>query len=1343
MSTKSEATFTSVACGYGACRLKTFAVTSDGTLCCFGASCIMERLVSLEATHGNAISVTEAYVAVAGSSSIVRLFDPSTLEYRSTMPFPPPFGSANEPNEVCSNILHPDEPHRYPAVIAVRVTGSHVIVLYSDRGLFIYDVSDTQNVQVERSFMYHSGCIRDLKIAGRVRGLSAKGKLVYFADEGRRPSAKSDVVPNGTFVTCSDDNTMRLWHLELHKQAKSSSRFSSSDGSEATDFPAWKNPFSQEMLRVVYHDHERDFTDEESVVLGGTCSCNEVADIHSPLKDHGPVNGLRAVAVHPDQTQIAAGDKEGNITILQLPKLSEVRDIGAHNTEVHCIAFSGVEADSNQSGAVGSKSCLMASGGRDRLVHVYDCSKDHSILSTLDNHSGAVTSLQFTRDGKKLLSCGADKNIVFSEVRSDGKVSRYNSVPFAGGKIFDMTVTSDSEFLVTSCNNRLDIHSISSCKQVKSHHVGEQHRIDVCPANFCIAMSGSLSDKTIHIVDLATGETLADATGHGEAITAVKFTPDCRRLVSTSSDGCIFVWRLSEEIQNAIKSRLPRVTEFQAPNPVPPPAKAEPVHQETLLPPPAPPIPAPKQLRTPQQQPNPVKPQVFKAVLTSKKLSDNHMEGAAAALPAQAHGKKSDAKESKGWKSKAAAAVPGPMTKIPMENWMRTRESAKKTVHVDGGDGELGAHTVAEEATVQLSIDRSQTPDWAKTVKPNEATKAARKSPSNIDNHRQKAGDKWGKRAAPVPFQRESLDDVSSDGRDMDDDDDDEDEAAAPLYIRQQGGEVYQVDTPRSKEGTPPSNLAGRASDSGVENVMNLSVGNLDINAHGTNLTSSSLALEREQLEKRKKQIETANAVATMNSRLLQLGLLKLQKSQPDDASKSGGEDTGEQEQGDQTDAGAVNTGAACVQREVAASAEISQPVTSAMHSDSEISDEDSAELEATTLTPISRAGIPEEMLQSINVPLTRSADTSCDEQHSDRFGKGEHDVAEEEIEPKLVIRAPTVTDSIPNFQAVNQSMSAFTQGFAVKNVEQRGVSESTATLKVLGQVDQSLSAFSSGYAESVADSRKPEASRSINPTTTSLSAFTTGYVESNHPRVDESLSACTSGFRVENADNPGSSNPRQSVDFATGVGVSMSSFTSGYANADNLKGVGVNQSISLASVSASLSNFTSGYNTDDASSARSAPVSSSNKDSIERPSVQGDNVAASLSTFTCGYGRTPAMEQIASPVTENISDGVVQRGVVMESLSVFTAGYEAVNESESSQKVSAVSPVETKPDTNNNSSQVFDAAKVDQSLSCFTAGYEVGAKAPAASSSARDATTGSAEPQLSVSESGTDFART
>jgi WD40 repeat protein len=103
---------------------------------------------------------------------------------------------------------------------------------------------------------------------------------------------------------------------------------------------------------------------------------------------------------------------------------------------------------------------------------------------------------------------------------------------------------------------------MSTGKVIKAHAIGEQHRIDICPANYCVAMSGSLSDKTIHIVDLDSGKKLAHGTGHGEVITAIKFTPACRRLVSASSDGCIFVWRLAEELQSAIKARLQHVTEL-------------------------------------------------------------------------------------------------------------------------------------------------------------------------------------------------------------------------------------------------------------------------------------------------------------------------------------------------------------------------------------------------------------------------------------------------------------------------------------------------------------------------------------------------------------------------------------------------------------------------------------------------------------------------------------------------------------------------------------------------------------------------------------------------------------
>lgn len=1248
MAAKTDATFTGVACGYGACRLKTFAVTSDGTLCCFGASCIMERLVSLEAAHGSAISVTEAYVAVAGSSSIVRLFDPSTLEYRATMPFPPPLGKANEPNDASSNILHPDEPHRYPSVLAVRVTGSHVIVLYSDRSLFIYDVSDTQNACVERSFLCHSGCIRDLQIAGRVRGVNAKGKLVYVADDGRRAGATAEIVPNGTFVTCSDDNTMRLWHLDLHKQQSrsSSGRFSgrlSETGSDAS--AVWKNPFSQEMLWITYHDDERDFAAEKCVVLGGTCSFDRLCDIHSPPADHGlQANGLCTVGIHPQQTQLVAGDKNGNLTVLQLPSaLHATRDIQVHNAEVHCVAFNGgLDAEgpdhcsSLSSSSSSSSPCWMATGGSDRLVRVFDCRKAYAVVATLDHHhSSAVTTLRFTPDGKKLLSCGADKTVMVSEIDPDGHVTRLSSInASAGSKVLDMAVTSNNEFLITTCNNRLAIHSLSTGQTVASHNVGEQHRIDVCPANAHVAMSGSQSDKTIRVVDMATGETLADATGHGEAVTAVKFTPDCRRLVSASSDGCIFVWRLPEAIQSAIKAKLPRISE-PGPGPLPVPpilTTLEPTHESQqsalLVPPPAPPVPVLKALRGPPHDSE-------LSVLTAKTTLGASALGptvTTASLP-----RKSVGKEAKSWKSKVATPAPGPMAKTPMEDWMRTRASAKKTVHVEGdasdNDGTLEPQ-VADDG-VHLAIDRSQTPDWAKTVKILSETKETASM-----EERRLAGAKWEQQADPQLFQRESIDvgdadesepiesGLSSDSDRIRDDDDDEAEADDLLFIRQQSGEVHQLDIPHSKEIARVGGGRRGSVAQDEQNVMNLSVGSLlDLQARGGVATSHSLALEREQLERRKKQIDTANAVAAMNTKLLQLGLLKPNRSSLEGAgnreSDSGSRPTLRASVGAETDVGPTGD----------SRPSSDNPRVELSSSDGGGRVDAQVDLPATT-TPSRRADIPEELLQSIDIaviPRVRGNNVSIDGLEQRHLGSA-------------------------NSVRVDASLSAFTTGFHVPTPGGRlAISHESVDVTAAAAVHASISSFTTGYTSRVdeTDSVGIRHSGSLPPVSASLSAFTPGYSIDNHRvraehsplPVDTSLSSFTSGFRAaDESSRREAAASRTSIDVTSaGVNASISAFTTGYSNSVALGDAGGSESSSLSSVRASLSTFTSGYQSV-ASSTIASPINESSGG--QRPI---DDVSASLSVFTGGYDT----QQRANEPTRQSFDASTG-----QSLSSFTSGY-------------------------------------------------------------------------------------
>ncbi|RLN48132.1 hypothetical protein BBJ28_00001785 [Nothophytophthora sp. Chile5] len=1285
ISAKTSATFTDVGCGYGACKLKTFAVTADGTLCCFGASGIMERLVSLEATCGNSLSVTESYVAVGGSSAIVRLFDPLTLEYRATLPFPPAFGTANEsPTSatIAMNELHPDEPRRYPAVIAVRITGSHAIALYSDRSIFIYDTANPEAVTVERSFLFHSGGIRDLQVVGQLRGVNAKGRLVYHG--GDAPSeAAAGTIPNGTFVTCSDDNTVRLWHLELHRRPVKSSRFDPSSGSvERLGYEPWKNPYSQEMLRVIYNDQETEFANEHAVVLGGTCSHEARNEVHSPAKNHQRVNGLRTVAIRSDQKQIAAGDREGNIMLASLSLGAPVVHIGAHSSEVQCLVYSGL---GGETGAADARN-FMASGGKDQLVHVYDCGKGHAVLSTLENHSAAVTAVAFTRNGKKLLSCGADKNVAISDISPEAKLMRSRLVPVAGGKVFDMVLASDSDSIVTACGNRLDILSANTGKHIQTLHVGEQHHIALCPADHCVAMSGSLSERTIHVVDISTGETLATGTGHGEAITAIKFTPDCRRLLSASGDGCIFVWRLSEEIQSEIKAKLPRVKETQGPTPAPP-ARTDNALMAPALPPPAPPLSAPRSTHITDQN------------TTTTMVNDADAEAKKRSIAA---GRSESKKSPRDWKGRGVA-VPGPMADIPMDDWMRTRETAKPTIHVvdDGPSGqiiELEAAEVREhDGGVALSIDRSQTPDWARTVLPAaEAGHPAKIPPlEEVALHQNVfVGEKWSNRVAsslPVESKQEAVqaaEDRNNGGEQAS-------RTTKSQLSSQREGDCTPLSAPSQAivvsdaEGTPPTQF---------EEDERVS---LSVNILGNNTAiSTSLALEREQLEKRRKQIDTAKAVAAMNTRLSQLGLLKSQhKSGPQQNPEiksslsppkwqQTARSTFDREANSSSDSSSGSSDVHDTKPDAASSLEGLTKVTDAIAQDS-------------------HPDIPIEMFESIEFPPPSAIDAevkvlptedphpSTTEQRQDsRWQRNSAAASAEDlsrtVEFEYAASSSDAGEDAASGGLVDEALDAATSELT-----------SASLVPASKQVAASLSTLTAGYEASGMEATQTKQHDDV--IARNLSGKTPDF------DVAASLSAFTSGFEASpERPKAGDGAGQGPLEPSNAVASSMSAFTSGYSNKQSSSG---GESASVFAPGSSTATDTSVAN-------------------VRQSTSSGVMVDASLSNFTSGYGadREPTTEESLSPVKVDWTTGVTSSTALAKaSFSAYTSGYGAevspLSMQETLQVVSAASKggVDVQPPSRLDAIQDSEVGNselpkgkqrtvntLDQSLSSMTIGFEI-----------------------------------
>ncbi|CAM9443959.1 unnamed protein product, partial [Ectocarpus fasciculatus] len=200
--------------GAGAADLDSmFCVTAEGVLCAFTRGGVMEHWVSLEAPAAYGLSVHEdGTLAVACADGVVRLFKADSLGYVATLPRPPPLGHANIASDAFGKSGNGDASGghrsvvRYPAALGCRLSpsGTKVVCIYADRGLFIWDVTDPLCVGKYRSFLAHGGCIWDVQ--------RMPAKIPTPPRSGGQSSPVPDI-PAGAMVTCSADNTVRLWDL--------------------------------------------------------------------------------------------------------------------------------------------------------------------------------------------------------------------------------------------------------------------------------------------------------------------------------------------------------------------------------------------------------------------------------------------------------------------------------------------------------------------------------------------------------------------------------------------------------------------------------------------------------------------------------------------------------------------------------------------------------------------------------------------------------------------------------------------------------------------------------------------------------------------------------------------------------------------------------------------------------------------------------------------------------------------------------------------------------------------------------------------------------------------------
>lgn len=155
---------------------------------------------------------------------------------------------------------------------------------------------------------------------------------------------------------------------------------------------------------------------------------------------------------------------------------------------------------------------ILASGGPDKIIKLWNLETGRSI-GDLSEHSSAIISLAFSRDGKTLAS---SSNMEFM----DGSIKLWDTNTW---KVKQTLGTSFLALRTSAIAFSLDDNSLATA------HLGATLPFDA----------------GINIWNLATGKVRDTLRGHGWEAQSIAFTPDGRFLVSGGADGAIKIWNWS------------------------------------------------------------------------------------------------------------------------------------------------------------------------------------------------------------------------------------------------------------------------------------------------------------------------------------------------------------------------------------------------------------------------------------------------------------------------------------------------------------------------------------------------------------------------------------------------------------------------------------------------------------------------------------------------------------------------------------------------------------------------------------------------------------------------------
>ncbi|MBI5648463.1 MAG: WD40 repeat domain-containing protein [Ignavibacteriae bacterium] len=250
------------------------------------------------------------------------------------------------------------------------------------------------------------------------------------------------------------------------------------------------------------------------------------------------------LALHPSGTRLAAAASDSTVLVLSFPDLRVLQTLRGHRGSVSTVAYSG---DGH----------LLASGGRDHAVLVWDAASGALLARNDTSFSQGIYSVEFHPDSKRLgvvswerLAARPPHIFGFAKLidaRSGAELLRVelDNHP-ASGIVF---TPDGSRMVLATWGENTTCHDVATGRELWRYDLSDPaeynacHALDIHPDGSRIALGST--DRRVTILDVRTGAVLhriESWAGHTKTVKCVRFSPDGRRLATTGEDERVLVF---------------------------------------------------------------------------------------------------------------------------------------------------------------------------------------------------------------------------------------------------------------------------------------------------------------------------------------------------------------------------------------------------------------------------------------------------------------------------------------------------------------------------------------------------------------------------------------------------------------------------------------------------------------------------------------------------------------------------------------------------------------------------------------------------------------------------------